>query len=82
MGAGALKVEANHLKKMQIPLLESDDRASLIELGKRLKEERRLSVELQNRIDLIICRAFQDEEMVDKLRRLLCRKYSERGKRK
>ena len=82
MGAGALKVEANHLKKMQIPLLEFDDRASLIELGKRLKEERRLSVELQNRIDLIICRAFQDEEMVDKLRRLLCRKYSERGKRK
>ena len=82
MGAGALKVESSHLRKLQIPVLDAEDQAEMIVLGKRLYEEKQLSSELQVAIDEVVCMPFKEDRLGEKITDLLVRKYSERSQRK
>lgn len=82
MGAGALKVEASHLRKLQIPVLDAEGQAEMLVLGKRLYEEKQLSSELQAAIDEVVCKPFKEDRLGEKITDLLVRKYSERSQRK
>ena len=81
MGGGALKVEASHLKRLQLPKLCDNQIDELESVGKELIAEELMTESIQDKIDSVIGTAFRDKEVTSRLRDLLKRKYSERSVR-
>lgn len=80
MGGGALKIEANNIKKIVVPDLDKALFDRLENLGSKLIELNTMNSNIQNEIDNIIFSPFNDNQLIMKSRMLLEEKISERSR--
>lgn len=82
MGGGALKLEAAQLKKIQFPQYTRTEFKRIAKIGEELIEKGTIDDALQRKIDQVTLNPFPNpSEMLQRLKVLLRKKLSERGKR-
>lgn len=81
MGGGALKVEAVHVRKVLFPKYSTEQIELLAQCGKKLRDKRVMSPELQDEIDTIVLKPFviNSNDVLEKMRETLNVLLSERG---
>lgn len=80
MGGGALKVEASHIRKVLFPQYSAEQLQLLSGCADQLLETKKMTQELQDRIDTIVVAPFENGiEILNGIRSLLNRKLLERG---
>lgn len=80
MGGGALKVEANHIRKVLFPQYSAEQLQLLADCADQLLEAKKMTQELQDRIDAVVVAPFENAtEIINEIRLLLNRKLLERG---
>lgn len=83
MGGGALKVEASHIRKVRFPQYSSEQLQLLADCSDQLLETKKMTQELQDRIDAVVVAPFENAtEILKEIRFLLNRKLLERGAKK
>ncbi len=80
MGGGALKVEASHIRKLLFPQYSAEQLQLLSVYADQLLEVKKMTQELQDRIDTVVVAPFENgTEILNEIRILLNRKLLERG---
>lgn len=80
MGGGALKVEASHIRKLLFPRYSIEQLQLLADYADQLLETKKMTQELQDRIDAVAVAPLEnDTEILNEIRVLLNRKLLERG---
>ena len=81
MGGGALKVEAVHVRKVLFPKYSTEQIELLAQCGKKLRDKRVMSPEIQDEIDTIVLKPFDlnSNDVLEKMRETLNVLLSERG---
>lgn len=79
MGGGALKVEASHIRKVLFPQYSAEQLQLLADCADQLLETKKMTQELQDRIDTVAVAPFENAtEILNEIRLLLNRKLLER----
>lgn len=80
MGGGALKVEASHIRKLLFPQYSAEQLQLLSVYADQLLQVKKMTPELQDKIDAIVVAPFENgTEILNEIRILLNRKLLERG---
>lgn len=80
MGGGALKVEASHIRKLLFPQYSAEQLQSLSIYADQLLQVKKMTQELQDKIDTVVVAPFENgTEILNEIRLLLSRKLFERG---
>lgn len=80
MGGGALKVEASHIRKLLFPQYSAEQLQLLSVYADQLLRVKKMTQELQDKIDTVVVAPFENgTEILNEIRLLLSRKLLERG---
>ena len=80
MGGGALKVEASHIRKLLFPQYSAEQLQLLSIYADQLLQAKKMTQELQDKIDTVVVAPFENgTEILNEIRLLLSRKLLERG---
>lgn len=80
MGGGALKVEASHIRKLLFPQYSAEQLKLLCVYAEQLLQDKKMTHELQNKIDAVVVAPFENgAEVLNEIRISLSRKLLERG---